>query len=176
MSRPDAKLEELIAMDKLANAIVLTSQGTPFLHAGSEMLRTKNGEHNSYNLPDSINQLNWNWKNNHKEVFAYYKNLIKLRKEHPAFYMATSDQVREHLKFQTTNNNLVSFTLEGNANDDSWKNILVVYNSSNEKINYKIDGVWQKAVSGSTFDFQGLQILKDNIEVPPLSMYVAFQK
>ncbi|WP_324025609.1 type I pullulanase [Maribacter sp. BPC-D8] len=176
ISRPDATFEELIAMDKLANAIVLTSQGTPFLHAGSEMLRTKNGEHNSYNLPDSINQINWNWKNDNKEVFDYYKNLIKLRKEHPAFYMATSNQVREHLKFQNTNNSLVSFTLEGNANDDNWKNILVIYNASNEKLNYKIDGVWQKAVSGSTFDFQGLHLLKDSIEVPGLSMYIAFQK
>jgi len=62
ISCPNASEEELIAMDKLANAIVLTSQGTAFLHAGSEFLKTKNGEHNSYNLPDTINQIDWNRK------------------------------------------------------------------------------------------------------------------
>ncbi|MEP2239328.1 MAG: type I pullulanase [Maribacter sp.] len=176
ISSPNADFKSLVAMDKLANAIVLTSQGTPFLHAGSEMLRTKNGEHNSYNLPDSINQINWNWKNDHKDVFLYYKNLIKLRKEHPAFHMTNAVQVREHLKFQEVNDSLVSFTLVDNANNDSWKNILVIYNASHEKINYKIEGIWQEAVSGSTFDHTGTRTLYGNFNVPELSMYIAFQK
>ena len=176
ISRPDADVETLIAMDKLANAIVLTSQGTPFLHAGAEMLRTKNGKHNSYNLPDSINQINWNWKIENQEVFKYYKNLIRLRKEHPAFYIANAKEVREKVKFQQTNDSLVSFIIDHNANNDNWQKILVIYNASNKKIDYKIDGVWHKAVSGSTFDFEGLQLVKDTIQVPALSMYVAFQK
>lgn len=176
ISRPDADVETLIAMDKLANAIVLTSQGTPFLHAGAEMLRTKNGEHNSYNLPDSINQINWNWKIDHQEVFKYYKNLIRLRKEHPAFHIANAKEVREKVKFQQTNDSLVSFIIDHNANKDNWQKILVIYNASNKKIYYKIEGVWHKAVSGSTFDFEGLQLVKDTIQVPALSMYVAFQK
>lgn len=176
ISRPDADVETLIAMHKLANAIVLTSQGTPFLHAGVEMLRTKNGEHNSYNLPDSINQINWNWKIEYQEVFKYYKNLIRLRKEHPAFHMANAKEVREKVKFQQTNDSLVSFIIDQNANNDNWQKILVIYNASNKKIDYKIEGVWHKAVSGSTFDFEGLHLVKDTIQVPALSMYVAFQK
>ncbi len=176
ISRPNTDSKSLIAMGKLANAIVLTSQGTPFLHAGSEMLRTKHGEHNSYNLPDSINQINWNRKNEYKEIFKYYKNLIKLRKEHPAFYMTTGSDVRKHLIFQKTDDSLVSFTLEDNANADSWEKILVIYNASNEIIDYKIQGIWQEAVSGSTFDFEGSTFLKDHIKVPALSMYIAFQK
>ncbi|MEP4882908.1 type I pullulanase [Maribacter dokdonensis] len=176
ISRPDADVETLIAMDKLANAIVLTSQGTPFLHAGAEMLRSKNGEHNSYNLPDSINQINWNWKIEYKKVFKYYKNLIRLRKEHPAFHMANAKEVREKVKFQQTNDSLVSFIIDHNANNDNWQKILVIYNASNKKIDYKIEGVWHKAVSGSTFDFEGLQLVKDTFQVPALSMYVAFQK
>ncbi len=59
ISVPKAKPEEIKAMHKLANAVVLTSQAVPFLHAGAEMLRTKGGQHNSYNLPDSVNQINW---------------------------------------------------------------------------------------------------------------------
>ncbi|MEH6771869.1 type I pullulanase [Maribacter arcticus] len=176
ISKPEADTDELIAMDKLANAIVLTSQGTPFLHAGVEMLRTKNGEHNSYNLPDSINQINWNWKVQHKEVFQYYKNLISLRKAHPAFHMKSAKDVVSHLKFQTIEDGIVSYMIKDNANEDSWKNILVVYNAYNKNINYKIVGTWQESVSGDTFDLKGERTLKNNIEIPALSMYIAFQK
>ncbi len=47
-----------------SNAIILTSQGIPFLHAGVEIMRSKpNGtggyDHNSYESPDSVNQLRW---------------------------------------------------------------------------------------------------------------------
>jgi len=176
ISRPDADSRELIAMDKLANAIVLTSQGTPFLHAGSEMLRTKYGEHNSYNLPDSINQLDWNRKNDYYDVFEYYKNLIKLRKAHPAFGMISAEAVRQHLTFQKDTDGLVSYIISDHANDDSWKNILVIYNANHKKLNYKISGIWQIAVNGSTFDFLGSRSATDTLEVPPLSMFIAFQK
>ncbi|WP_089262296.1 type I pullulanase [Maribacter sedimenticola] len=176
ISRPKAGMDELIAMDKLANAIVLTSQGTPFLHAGSEMLRTKKGAHNSYNLPDSINQLDWDRKQEFEDVFEYYKNLIQLRKAHPAFAMKNANEVRDHLKFHQIGHQLVSFTLENNANGDYWNTILVVYNASAKKINYKLDGIWQQAVSGSTFDLKGSQIIKGTIDIPAMSMYIAFKQ
>ena len=176
ISKPKADSEELIAMDKLANAIVLTSQGTPFLHAGVEMLRTKNGEHNSYNLPDSINQINWNWKTEHKEVFEYYKNLISLRKAHPAFYMKNAADVVNNLYFQTVKDGIVTYTIEDNANNDDWKNILVIYNAKNKTIFHEIKGTWQEGVSGDNFDLEGKRTLKNKIKVPALSMYIAFQK
>ncbi|SEM09636.1 pullulanase [Maribacter orientalis] len=176
ISKPKADSEELIAMDKLANAIVLTSQGTPFLHAGVEMLRTKNGEHNSYNLPDSINQINWNWKTEHKEVFEYYKNLISLRKAHPAFYMKNAADVVNNLNFQTVKDGIVSYIIKDNANNDDWKNILVIYNAKNKTIFHEIKGTWQEGVSGDNFDLEGKRTLKNKIKVPALSMYIAFQK
>ena len=176
ISKPKADSEELIAMDKLANAIVLTSQGTPFLHAGVEMLRTKNGEHNSYNLPDNINQINWNWKTEHKEVFEYYKNLISLRKAHPAFYMKNAADVVNNLNFQTVKDGIVSYIIKDNANNDDWKNILVIYNAKNKTIFHEIKGTWQEGVSGDNFDLEGKRTLKNKIKVPALSMYIAFQK
>ena len=147
-----------------------------YLHAGVEMLRTKNGEHNSYNLPDSINQINWNWKVQNKEVFQYYKNLISLRKAHPAFYMQSAKDVVSHLKFQTIEDGIVSYIIKDNANEDSWKNILVIYNANNKTINHKIKGTWQEAVSGDTFDLKGERTLQNSIEIPALSTYIAFQK
>ena len=90
---------ELIRIDQLAQTAVFTSQGVPFILSGEEMLRDKKGVHNSYNSPDSINHLDWNNLQRYPQLFAYYKNLIQLRKNHPAFRLATGDKVRQHLEF-----------------------------------------------------------------------------
>ncbi len=176
VSVPKVSDAERIAMDKLANAIVLTAQGTPFLHAGSEMLRTKNGEHNSYNLPDSINQIDWNWKSKNKPVFEYYKNLIALRKAHPAFRMKTAADVVKNLHFKKTTDSLISYTIENNANGDNWKNILVIYNASKKAYAYKLAGGWREAVNGDTFSLPIGKDIIGTINVPPISMYIAYQE
>lgn len=175
ISRLDADEATLIAMDKLANAIVMTSQGIAFMHAGAEMLRTKHGNENSYNLPDSINQINWNLKTSHKEVVDYYKNLIALRKAHPAFRMPSADDVRTNLEFKRVENGLLSYQLSNHANGDDWKNILVIYNATPKPISYTLDGTWQLAVLGDTFTLDNGETLQNSVEVPPISMLIAYQ-
>lgn len=175
VSKPDADEQMLVAMDKLANAIVLTSQGVSFLHAGSEMLRTKNGAHNSYNLPDSINQIDWNWKVKNKKVVDYYKNLIALRKAHPGLRMTSGDQVRKHLHFNRVENGLISYQINGHANGDIWKDILVVYNAKEVPVRYALEGEWQVAVIGDRFDLEAGATVKNNIEVPGISILVAYR-
>src|SRR6202007_2812520 len=131
ISNPTASEADLIKMDKLSNAIVLTSQGVAFLHAGVEMLRTKNGVANSFNSPDSINRLDWSRKAKYKAVFDYYKGLIALRKNHPAFRMPSTKMIQAHLSFLDTKDpNIVAYQLSGNANGDSWKNIVVIFNGN----------------------------------------------
>lgn len=175
ISSPSASREELISMHKLANAIVLTSQGTPFLHSGVEFLRTKQGEHNSYNLPDSINQIDWNLKNDNEGVYQYYKNLISLRKRHPAFSMSNAENVTKNLNFQLVEDGLISFTLENNANNDSWEEILIIYNAKKESYRYPLPDTHKLAVLKDDFDFDGSKIIKDYIDVPPISMLIAFK-
>ncbi len=176
ISKPDSSEEEIKAMHKLANAIVLTSQGIPFLHAGVEFLRSKNGEHNSYNLPDSVNQIDWNQKVKNMDVFNYYKNLISLRKKHPAFSISNGNEVQEHLKFQTVKNGVISFSLDNNANDDSWKEILVIYNANQYPYRYTFKDTYHLSVFKDDFDFEGQKIIKDFIDVPAISMAIAFKK
>ena len=176
VSRKDASEKDIIQMDKLANAVVMTSQGTAFIHAGAEMLRTKNGEHNSYNLPDSINRIDWNWKWEHKEIVEYYKNLIALRKAHPAFRMTTAVDVQSNLEFKTVEPGLISFQISKNANGDSWKNIYVIYNARTTSVNYNLEGEWQLAVAGSDFYNSEEKIEQGTLNVPPVSMAVVFQK
>lgn len=176
VSRPDASEEEIIAMDKLANAVVLTSQAVPFIHAGAEMLRTKNGEHNSYNLPDSINQIDWSRKSTYAEVYQYYKNLIKLRKAHPAFSLPNSEAVRKHILFAEAVPGLINYTISDLANGDEWKNIQVIYNANTSAQKVTLKGNWQIAVILDDFDYNGSQKVSGNVEVPPVSMMILFQK
>ncbi len=176
VSRPDASEEAIIAMIKLANAVVLTSQGIPFLHAGAEMLRTKYGEHNSYNLPDSINRIDWSRKTEYAGVVEYYKNLIVLRKAHPAFRMTSAEDVRNNLEFQTIADGVVSYTINNHANNDAWKEICVIYNARPERLNYSLDGTWKVAVKGDKFDFDGMNTITGEALVPPVSMMVLFRE
>lgn len=174
VSRSDASEEAIIKMDKLANAVVLTSQGIPFIHAGAELLRTKNGEHNSYNLPDTINQIDWNRKTVHADVVAYYKSLIALRKAHPAFRMPTADDVCRNLEFKTQEDGLVSYQLKNHANGDTWKNIYVIYNAQTTPYTYALDGNWKIAVLGDDFDVT--KTVSGTITIPGISMVVLYQE
>ena len=176
ISRPDATLEDLKKMHKLATAIVMTSQGTPFLHEGSEIMSTKKGDHNSYKSPDKINEIDWNLKVKNADVLAYYKNLIQLRKKHPAFRMTTAKEVQENLEFKKIDHGLVSYQLKNNANKDSWSKILVIFNRENTTISYQLDQTYKIAVLKDTFDFEGKQEVKDDVYVPAISMMVLFEE
>ena len=129
---PQITTEELIRLDLLAQTAVFTSQGVSFLLAGEEMLRDKKGVHNSYNSPDEINRLDWQNLTRYPQVFAYYKNLIRLRKNHPAFRMGDAEKVRRHLHFLPTEPCLVGFYIDGREVGDSWDRIVVMLNSSKE--------------------------------------------
>ncbi|HHY16201.1 MAG TPA: type I pullulanase, partial [Firmicutes bacterium] len=89
---PEAE-QERIAMIKLAHAIILTSQGIPFIHAGQDFARTKGGDPNSYQSPDHVNQLDWERKGEYLEVYEYTRGLIRLRKERPALRMRRGAEV-----------------------------------------------------------------------------------
>ena len=127
-SFPQADMPTLIRLGLLAQTPVLLGQGTPFLYAGEEVLRTKQGVDNSYRSPDSVNQIDWGNMSRHPEVFLYYRGLIRLRHEHKAFRMGSSELVRRHLRFLNTRGGVVAFALDGDAVGDSWPLIYVVLN------------------------------------------------
>ena len=129
-SIPSLEMEELIRLDLLAQTAVFTSQGVPFMLSGEELLRTKQGVHNSFESPDSINHLDWSNKSKYPQVFEYYKNLIALRKHHPAFRLGSADLVRKHLEFLDSPAEVVAFRLKNYAGRDDWRNIIVILNAS----------------------------------------------
>ena len=125
-------LDELIRLDELAQTAIFTSQGIPFMLSGEEMLRNKKGVHNSFNSPDEINHLDWNNLKKYPQLFNYYKGLIQMRKNHPAFRLGNAELVRKHLEFLPTQHDcLVAFRLKDHAGGDKWNNIYVVLNGNN---------------------------------------------
>ena len=132
-SVPGITQAELIRLDLLAQTAVFTSQGVPFMLSGEELLRDKKGVHNSYESPDSINHLEWSNMERYPQVFEYYKNLISLRKNHPAFRLGNAEMVRRYLEFIDAPAGVVAFCLKDYAGSDSWRNIIVVLNASAQK-------------------------------------------
>jgi len=122
--------EELLRLDLLAQTAVMTSQGVPFMLAGEELLRTKQGVHNSYCSPDSINKIDWTNMERYPQVFKYYCDLIALRRHHPAFRLGDANLVRKHLEFLNAPQGVVAFRLKDYAGRDDWRNIVVILNAN----------------------------------------------
>ena len=176
---------ELIRIDQLAQTAVFTSQGVPFILSGEEMLRDKKGVHNSYNSPDSINHLDWNNLQRYPQLFTYYKNLIQLRKNHPAFRLATGDKVRLHLEFlpavdskNVKQDCLVGFLLKDLQGIDAWKNIIVIYNFNKETKEMAIpEGTYTIACCNGAIDEAGLgEVSGKEVLVDGQSALILFQK
>lgn len=131
ISAKKATEEERKQMHKLALSIVLTSQGIPFLHAGTEFLRSKKGVENSFESPDSINQVNWELKTRHPEILSYVKTLIKMRKDHPGFRMRTAAEIATNIRFiEKLSPGIIAYTIDAGKTGDSWKKILVCFNGT----------------------------------------------
>jgi len=176
-SVPGIQDDELIRLDLLAQTAVFTSQGVPFILSGEEMLRNKQGVHNSFNSPIDINALNWAQLKEYPQVFAYYQRLIALRRHHPAFRLGNANLIRQHLSFLPTQPNLVGFMLTGHAGGDVWNNIIVVFNANNEARGVTVPkGRYTIVASNGTINETGWgSVETDHLWVDAHSMLIAHQ-
>ncbi|CAB4603650.1 unannotated protein [freshwater metagenome] len=115
-------------LSQFASSVAFLSQGVPFLQAGQEFLRSKNGNDNSYNADDATNSLKWSTKVKYVATTKYYQGLFALRAAHPAFRMTTTAQVKANLKFIKTPSNVIAYTLNGKAVKDKATTIVVIHN------------------------------------------------
>lgn len=175
-SLPDESTADRQRAAKLAQTIVFTSQGTPFMFAGEEIFRDKKGVHNSYKSPDSINAIDWSKKHENADLFNYYRELIKLRKSHPAFRMTTAEDVAKHIVFDNTNNepNLISYSIKDNANGDAWKEIKLIFNGSDDSKEVKVPkGNWTVVAQDGQLNADGLGMSKGGkLTVAPRSALI----
>lgn len=181
-SNPSDSEEDRIKMNMLSSAIVLTSQGTPFIHAGEESLRSKPldesatlFDHNSYKSPDSVNSLRWDRKGEYSEVYDYYKGLIEFRKDHSALRMTMTSDIQANLKFMDgLDPNVVAYTIENFPNGEQSEAILVIFNANKSETTVNIpEGNWNVYVDGNK---AGTKVLKSidggKATVEPISAMV----
>ena len=150
LSFKEASVAERTKMHELAYSIVLTAQGASFLHAGTEFLRTKNGVENSFDKGDIVNGIDWDLKTKNNASYQFIKNLVQIRRAHPAFRMQTAQQIASHLNFENNQPpGIIAYTINGAAVGDSWKKIWVAFNGSQNPQTLTVPkGTWKVGFYG----------------------------
>lgn len=170
--------EEIVCIDKLAHTILLTGQGIPFIRGGEEIMQDKQGVANSFNSPDSVNQIDWSFKSKNRDVFDYIKGLIALRKAHPAFRIPTVEGLQQWLHFlDTGDSGVIAYTLGEYANGDEWKEILVAYNGNRHEANIHIpEQEWTVVCRDGQINAEGLdQTAGGDISIAPSSALILYR-
>jgi pullulanase len=137
LSNPNYTVEQRLQMNKLGAAILMISKGTPFWQAGEEMLRTKDGDENSYKSSDAINNIDWSVLKegtNEYQTMNYYKGLIAMRKH---FNIFTDNTVRI-----TNVEELPSGVVAVTFDDGNGGQALVVINPHSTTLPYTLNGEW----------------------------------
>ncbi len=175
-TQPNASDDLKRRMQRLALGIVLTSQGIPFLHGGSEFARTKHGEHNTYNAGDDVNHFDWSRKEVYRDVFDFTAGLVALRRAHPALRMGETIDVRNALVFLDAGR-AVAFTLDGRRSNDSWPRMLVAYNDEPTPLTLQLpSGEWEIVVENERAGTDTIRRASASITLEPYSMIVAHSK
>ena len=176
-SSSNASLSDRVKMNRLAAAIVYTSQGIPFIHAGEELLRSKVKEdgtfdENSYKSSDAVNSIKWNTKvsGDYLTTMNYYKGLIALRKAFPEFRYTTKEQINFNIWQMQAAGGVIAYYIESTDRD-----IVVIYNNNttaktvdlgvNTTYDIYVEGAF---ASGTPMD----EFVGQNYEIQPISTTV----
>lgn len=127
LTNPNDTVEQRIKRHSLGTGMMLVSQGVPFIHAGQEFLRTKDGDENSYKSPDSVNQFDWSRPNEYKDSVELFKQLVTFRKEQPLLRLSDYASIEEKAKLIKAEDNVIIYELK-----DQDKSLLVAINSNEE--------------------------------------------
>ena len=177
--------ESLVAMNKLAAALVLTSQGISFMQAGEEFARTKQGDENSYISPTSLNQLDWNHAAEYADLVSYYKGLIELRKHFKPFRDASATSAKL-MNFIEAGEGVVAYTLENTlTNGKEWSQVALLFNASQEAQTVTLTApagktlptAWTIVANGTEAGVRSLGTVDgQTVTVPPCSAMVLADK
>ena len=159
-----ASEKERLAMVKLAQTAVYTSQGIPFIFTGEELYRHKQGVKNSYCSPDSINAIDWTYKTKYKDLVDYYAGLAAIRHAHPGFCLGDAALVREKLEFiEVDDPCVVAFRINGLEGIDSAKSLTVLLNGSKKPVAVNIpEGQYVVLAQNGQADADGLSAYTGN--------------
>ncbi|MTH55626.1 type I pullulanase [Bacillus mangrovi] len=171
--QPEQRLREY---QKLASSMVILSQGIPFLHAGQEFYRTKQGCENSYNQDDLINRLDWDLREQHEADIQEVRRLISIRKQHGAFRLSDKEKVERHLAFVQAPASVIYYTLKDVGAYGRWTDIAVIHQAWEhpEELMLPDGGSWEIAYApgpGGKF----FSVSDGRITVNKIGTYILFK-
>ena len=157
---------------KEAMTLVLTSQGIPFMTAGSEFCRTKQGDHNSYKSSDAINAIDWTRVKTYSDVVAYYKGLLQIRENYTPMKSSTFSTP----SFQSSSGYVVAYTYS-NSKSDEWGKVCVLVNGGTQAYSINLDGSgWTVVADGKSAGLTSLgEVSGSSYSIPAKSSAVLVQ-
>lgn len=173
LAMPNASEAQKERTVRLGTAAVLFSQGVPFIEGGIELGRVKQMNPNSYDAGDLINQYDWARGDRFQPLARYFEGLVRIRRNHPAFRLATAEQVRRHVRVwpeSRTSANVLVAELDGRAVGDRWGQILIVLHNGNSPRSFALPaGNWNQAVDGERAVDGVLRRASGTVTLSPLS-------
>ena len=169
------RYEDLVAMNKLTGAIVITSQGIPFMLAGEEFARSKDGDENSYSSSREENMLDWNNVVEYSDIVEYYRGLYQIRDSFAAFRDCTAMSANNISYLENTEKTVVGYTI-ANTEDGKWDKVCVIFNGGNDAQNVKVDGEWIIVADDKTAGLRNLGEVNGSVEVKAHSAVILADK
>ena len=166
LSNPDATDDERNRMNNLGAAIILTSKGTPFWQAGEEMLRTKDGDENSYKSSDEINNIDWSvLKEDSREykTMLYYKGLIEMRKTFGIF-----SNPRAVVKAEKLGSGIIAVSFE----DENGGKAIVVINPHATNLPYTLEGEWSLVANAEVAGSEVIETATGSVQINGVGVQV----
>ena len=135
ISNVEEGLSGILNRQKNLTIMTLLAQGIPFIHAGQEFYRTKGGIYNSYNTPDNINCINWDFRDIYKDDIDDIKKIIKLRKNNKCFRYATREEIEENILVENIDYKMLKYTLKQDSGE--YKEFIIYINPSSFSFDYQ---------------------------------------
>lgn len=158
------RYEDLVAMNKLSAAIVITSQGIPFSLGGEEFCRSKDGDENSYASSRKENMLDWENVDLYSDVIEYYRGLYKIRDAFAAFSDSTAATANSLTYLSDVPKGVMGYTIN-NTESGKWSQMCVIFNGSNSAQNVTAKGDWVVLADNKTAGLRNIKNVTNSVKV-----------
>lgn len=158
------RYEDLVAMNKLSAAIVITSQGIPFSLGGEEFCRSKDGDENSYASSRKENMLDWENVDLYSDVIEYYRGLYKIRDAFAAFSDSTAATANSLAYLSDVPKGVMGYTIN-NTESGKWSQMCVIFNGSDSAQNVTAKGDWVVLADNKTAGLRNIKNVTNSVKV-----------
>jgi pullulanase len=158
------RYEDLVAMNKLSAAIVITSQGIPFSLGGEEFCRSKDGDENSYASSRKENMLDWENVDLYSDVIEYYRGLYKIRDAFAAFSDSTAATANSLTYLSDVPKGVMGYTIN-NTESEKWSQMCVIFNGSDSAQNVTAKGDWVVLADNKTAGLRNIKNVTNSVKV-----------